>query len=91
MFDDNSRYKDAPTYEIKDRRGRIVTVVVTPDAPVQTLLGFHLLKEGQHIDHLAGRYLNNPAGFWRIAEINGVMLPEAMTEQKEIAIPNSRS
>ncbi|ULQ53236.1 hypothetical protein [Flavihumibacter fluvii] len=91
MFDDNSRYKNAPTYAVKDRRGRTVTVVATPAPPLQSLLGFHVLKQGQHIDHLAGRYLNNPAAFWRIAEINEVMLPEAMTERKEIAIPNSRS
>ena len=90
MFDDNSRYKNAPVYELKDRRGRIVTVVATPPAPLQSLLGFHLLKQGQHLDHLAGRYLNNPTAFWRMSEINDVMLPEALSERKEIAIPNSR-
>jgi len=87
MFDNNSRYKDAVEYEVDDARGRKVKAVANPKAKQQDILGFHLLKQGQRIDHLAARYLNNPAGFWRIAEANNAMLPEALTEQAEIAIP----
>ena len=90
MFDDKSRYKYKEQYEMEDRRGRMVQVVASPDAPRQTILGFHLLKQGQRMDHLAYKYLNNPAGFWRLAEANDVMLPEALSEQPEIAIPNKR-
>lgn len=90
MFDDNSRYKDVQQYTVQDHRGRKVTVVAVPAPPVQSLLGYHLLKQGQRTDHLAGRYLNNAAGFWKIAEINDVMLPEALSERAEIAIPNKR-
>ncbi|MEO8148086.1 MAG: hypothetical protein ABI723_10635 [Bacteroidia bacterium] len=90
MFDDNSRYKDAVQYEMKDHRGRNVKVVATPFAPSQTILGYHLLKQGQRSDHLAARYLNNAAGFWRIALANDAMLPEALTEQSEIAIPDKK-
>lgn len=90
MFDDNSRYKNAEQYDMKDCRGRSVKVVATPAAPVQTILGYHLLKQGQRLDHLAARYVNNPAGFWRIAEANDAMLPEALSEQSEIAIPNKK-
>ena len=50
-------------------------------------LGFHLLKQGERLDLLAARYLNDPAGYWRIAEQNDVMLPEALTEAREIEIP----
>ena len=88
MFDDNSRYKTTEQYELTDGRGRKVKVVAVPDAPVQSLMGIHLLKEGQRPDHLAARYLNNAAGFWRIAELNDVMLPEALSERTEIAIPH---
>ena len=90
MFDDNSRYKDAEQYEMQDHRGRSIKVVATPAAPLQSILGFHLLKQGQRPDHLAARYLNNAAGFWRIAEANDTMLPEALSEKAEIAIPNKR-
>ena len=90
MFSDTSRYKNATQYEVKDQRGRQVKVVATPVAKQQPLLGFHVLKQGQRTDHLASRYLNDPAGFWRIADINDAMLPERLSEQLEIAIPTKR-
>ncbi|MBD0259231.1 MAG: hypothetical protein ICV83_26230 [Cytophagales bacterium] len=90
MFDDNSRYKDVPQYTVQDHRGRKVTVVGVPGAPAQSILGYHVLKQGQRVDHLAGRYLNDAAGFWKIAEANDAMLPEALSERSEIAIPNKR-
>lgn len=87
MFDPKSRYAKLQTYQVVDRRGRTVPVVPVPDAPVQSLLGIHLRKEGQRTDHLAYRYLDDPAGFWRICEMNDAMLPEALTEAREIEIP----
>ncbi len=90
MFTNESRYKKALQYELKDHRGRTVKVVATPDAPQQSILGYHALKQGQRVDHLASRYLNDPAGFWRIAEANDVMLSESLTEQPEIGIPDKR-
>lgn len=87
MFDNKSRYKNLPTQQVEDARGRQVKVVVVPAAPQQRLLGYHLLKQGQRLDHLAEKYLKNPSGFWQIAEANDVMLPEVLGEQSEIAIP----
>jgi hypothetical protein len=57
-----------------------VEVVSVPDRPDQPLLGLHVLRQGERLDHLAARYLDDPAGFWRIAEINGAMLPDALLE-----------
>ena len=88
MFDKNSRYKDLPLTYREDARGRVVAVVPVPEAPQQTLRGYHLLKQGQRVDHLANAYLQNPTGFWRICELNDAMWPEAITEKAEIAIPN---
>jgi hypothetical protein len=88
MFDEKSRYRKAETYKVKDRRGRQVSVVTVPGPLVQTVMGIHLLKEGQRLDHLAAKYLSDPAGFWRICEANGSMLAEALSEQPEITIPN---
>lgn len=87
MFEKDSRYAGSRTYQAVDARGRRVTVVNTPDRPEQSLRGMHLRKEGQRIDHLAYHYLRMPTGFWRIAEMNGVMLVETITEAPEIAIP----
>lgn len=88
MFDAKSRYAGLTTYVVIDRRGRAVSVVPSPDAPDQRLLGIHAHKQGERIDHLAWRYLDDQAGFWRIAEFNDAMLPEAVTEALEIAIPD---
>jgi len=87
MFDDKSRYAKLQPYQVVDRRGRTVLVVPVPDRPAQGLLGIHLRKEGQRTDHLAYRYLDDPAGYWRICERNDVLLPEALTEAREIEIP----
>lgn len=87
MFDPKSRYRDLKRYEVVDRRGRVVVVVPVPPEPAEGLLGYHVMKQGQRLDHLAHRYLRNPAGFWRICELNEAMLPEALSEVLEIAIP----
>ena len=75
------------TYTATDHRGRQVKVVAVPPKPAQDLLGIHTLRQGERLDHLAQRYFNNPAGFWAIAELNDVMLAEALSEKREIDIP----
>jgi hypothetical protein len=87
MFDPKSRYIDAETYVVRDHRGRLVTVIGPPPPPEQFLFGVHLLKQGERPDLLASKYLNDPAGYWRIAEQNDAMLAEALTEKQEIEIP----
>ncbi len=87
MFDAKSRYIKADTYIVQDRRGKSVTVTTPPAPPEALLLGIHLLKQGERLDLLAAKYLSDPAGYWRIAEHNDVMLPEALTEAREIEIP----
>lgn len=91
MFDPKSRYAGAQTYEVVDRRGRRVAVVPPFEQPREGLLGVHLRREGQRLDHLAHRYLDDPAGFWRICERNGVMLPDALAEAGEVEIPRRGS
>lgn len=56
----------------------------------ETLRGHHLRTQGQRLDHLAARYLGDPTAWRRICELNDVMLPEALSEVDEIAIPRKR-
>ncbi len=88
MFDPKSRYASLKTYTVKDHRGREVAVVPVPLSPNQGTIGTHLLRQGERLDHLAQQYLDDPAGFWRICELNEVMLAEALTEAREIPIPS---
>ena len=88
IFDEKSRYVlNAELYEVQDRRGRTVIALTVPTPPVQTLLGEHLRKEGQRLDHIANFYLKDPNGFWRLAEENGAMLPDALAEVDTLRIP----
>jgi len=88
VFDSKSRYvRNASTYAAVDRRGRRVVALTCAQPPIQTQLGEHLLKEGQRLDHLANFYLEDPNAYWRIAEHNDVMLPDALFEADIIKIP----
>jgi hypothetical protein len=89
MFDGKSRYLTAPTYVVTDRRGRQVVAVSAPACIERPSLGIHVRREGERIDHLASRYLSDPAGFWRIADHNHVMIVEALSEAPEIDIPRA--
>ena len=91
MFDPKSRYFRVTPYLVKDSRGRTVTVIPPPDPPDQALLGIHALRQGERVDHLASKYLSDPAGSWRIWEQNRAMLPESLTETREIEIPVKKS
>jgi hypothetical protein len=88
MFDQASRYvRNASIYEASDRRGRRVPALTAADAPAQALLGEHLRREGQRLDHLANFYLQDPNAFWRICEINDALLPDALAEVDAVKIP----
>jgi len=90
MFDKKSRYANQDTYLVSDRRGRSVAVVEIPQRPAQTLRGYHQRKQGQRLDHMAYKYLQDNTGYWRIAEFNDVMLAESLSEADEIGIPNKK-
>lgn len=90
MFEKKSRYAKQTVHEAVDSRGRTVSIVLPPDKPKQTLLGFHQRKQGQRIDHMAYKYLQDYQGFWRIAEMNNAMHSEQLSEKSEIAIPKEK-
>ena len=91
VFDDNSRYvRFASVYTAIDRRGRQVQALTPAAVPRQNKLGEHLRRDGQRLDHLANFYLSDPNGFWRIAEINDAILPDALALVRSITIPTQR-
>lgn len=90
MFIKKSRYAKQSIHHATDARGRTVPVVLPPAKPAQTFLGFHVRKQGQRIDHMAFKYLQDHQGFWRIAEFNDVMQVEQLSEKAEIAIPREK-
>lgn len=90
VFGPKSRYRDVTLVTATDRRGRSV-VALTPAFPApERMLGEHLRRDGQRLDHLAARYLDDPEGYWRIAELNDAMSPDALTQARSVKIPTRR-
>ncbi len=88
MFDDKSRHAKLPTYLVPDlARDRLVPVVPVTERPTLIELGIHLRRQHERLDHLAAKYLADPAGFWLLCEANDVMWPDALAEAREISIP----
>jgi len=88
MFDRKSRFvKYSKITRATDRRGRLVSCVTPAEVSEQAELGRHRLRQGQRLDHLANHYLDDPAGFWRIADINDAMTVESALDTALIRIP----
>jgi hypothetical protein len=89
VFDRKSRYvKPAlEPYTVIDRRGREVKALPMIEPPRQTAIGEFVRKQGQRLDHLANSLVADPYGYWRIAEINNALLPDALEEVERVLIP----
>ncbi len=89
-FDRLSRYAKPPleSYTVVDTRNREVRALPVPARSVETTAGVHVKKEGQNLDQLANGYLADPHGYWRIVELNGAILPDALEERETLLIPN---
>jgi hypothetical protein len=59
-----------------------------PEAALVRPVGRHVRREGQNLDQLANGYLRDPHAYWRIVELNQVILPDALEEREEIDIPD---
>ena len=86
-FAPDSRYYGLPTAQTQLADGRTVADVTRRFLPppenfatIQTLT----LAAGQRPDQLAAQYLGVAEQWWRLADANGAMQPEAMT-----AVPGS--
>jgi len=90
VFDGLSRYVVPPVtpYEVVDARGRLVRAIPTPEPPVETSAGVHVRREGQTLDQLANGYLTDPHAYWRIAELNDAIVPDALDERETLNIPS---
>ena len=51
-----------------------------PDPARFALLAEHVVAEGDRLDTIAARYMSDPEAFWRVADANRAMRPEALAE-----------
>ncbi|MCX4247466.1 hypothetical protein [Paraliomyxa miuraensis] len=89
MFSQRSRYAHAATFETTDLAGRRVRAVVVPSPPRELAIGRHVRREGERLDLLANLYLKDPTGYWRIAALNGAVLPDSLAGVDILFIPAS--
>jgi hypothetical protein len=50
-----------------------------PDAG--TTIVEHTVIEGERLDQITAKYLGDPAQFWRVADANGALRPDELTDQ----------
>lgn len=88
IYERNSRYaKFAKVEETTDAMGRKMLTMGVARVPAQKELGEHIRRDGQRLDHLASYYLKDASAYWRICEMNDVLLPDQLAEVELIKIP----
>jgi hypothetical protein len=87
MFSASSRYAGLPTATLTvtgaDGKPQDVTYVrrrLLPRLADLTVLSHHTVQPGERLDHLAARYLGDPAQFWRLCQATDVLRPADLEE-----------
>lgn len=90
LYEKTSRYVlHASIVEVTDSSGRKVKRIGRAKRPSLTELGEHIRRDGQRLDHLANYYLRDAHGYWKICELNDVLLPDQLAEVELIKIPTA--
>src|SRR3954462_5310907 len=96
MFARTSRYYGIETAQLALPDGRVVVYVKRRFVPAtgnDLPLDHHTVTRGDRLDNVTAIYLRDPEQFWRVADANGAMKPEELTEEigRVILIPTPRS
>ncbi len=87
MFSPGSRYAKMATYTAKRSDGTEVTAVYLPLPSDTPPIGYHRKLVGQRLDHIANFYLGDATAFWKLCDVNGTMIPDALEARDLIGIP----
>ncbi len=87
MFTPNSRYWKLPTYAVSLAGGRLVQATELPVPATGPLLGFHRRMEGERLDLIAARYLQDPTWFWKLCDAADAVVPSSLPARDLIPIP----
>jgi hypothetical protein len=82
-FPPTSRYYGIETATVQMADGRTVIYLrrrFVPSPENFALLQWHAVRQGDRLDNVTAKYLNDPEQFWRICDANGAMRPEELTE-----------
>jgi hypothetical protein len=84
LYPPNSRYHGVEIATAKTAAGRVIAYLrrrfVPPPERFDTIAE-HIVEESDRLDRLSARYLGDPQLFWRIADANGAVRPDELTEE----------
>src|SRR5689334_404644 len=82
-FPMTSRYFNAETATLQTAAGETITYLrrrFLPPPERFALLTEHVVAEDERLDNISARYQGDPEAFWRIADANRALRPQALTE-----------
>ena len=82
-FPPTSRYYGIETATLTAADSRVLVYLrrrFLPSPDRFALLLEHVVVEGDRLDNVTAKYMGDPEAFWRIADANAAMRPEALTE-----------
>lgn len=94
MFDRTSRYHDVETgiHEVDEGGGQVREVrylrrrSLPAPASDAEVVAEHRVAEGDRLDNITARYLDDPLQFWRVCDANGALHPGELTERVGVRI-----
>lgn len=88
MFAPSSRYYSIPVASLtvtdQDGQQRVVKYVrrrFIPDPSGSVTLVEHTVTQGERIDNLVARYVNDPTLYWQVCDANDVLRPIEATRR----------
>jgi len=79
----NSRYYGVPTTTLTRADGTVVSYLTRRFVPPPerfAMLKQHVVAQGDRLDNLAAKYLNDPLQWWRLADAHRALRPQDLTE-----------
>ena len=83
-FPITSRYYTIETSTLERPGGRQIIYLrrrFLPQPDRFALLQEHTVTQGERLDQITAFYLGDPEQFWRVADANGAMRPDELTEE----------
>jgi len=89
MFFKGSRYEKVESYRFRRIDGSEVSIKKKRRIPEPKARLIHTVQEGERTDTLAHRYYRDPLKFWKLADGNSEMNPEALLGEpgRQILVP----
>lgn len=88
MFSADSRYVKQTIYTATTATGQQVAAVTLPLPPQNvSLAGYYQRPDGERLDLIAARFLNDATWFWKLCDANNTPVPDGLAVQPLVGIP----